>query len=103
MTLNTQSEAVSMSDRTSWIFLALALCSCPTARAEDKGEYPLLHPTPRAQMREFESDRPGTTESLINVAAGRLHAEFSCAEFTHDRTDGVTTDTLVVLPANPKV
>src|SRR5437764_10537377 len=96
MILSTQSKAIAMCHQSCWIFLALTLCACPTARAEDKSRYTLFDPTPKAQMREFESDRPGTTESPITVDAGHFQAEFSFAEFTHDRTEGVTTDTLAL-------
>lgn len=74
-----------------------------TARAQDKSQFTLFNPTPADRMRPFDSDRPGTTESPITVDAGHFQAEFSFAEFTHDRTDGVTTDTLLVSPLNLKV
>jgi hypothetical protein len=54
-------------------------------------------------MREMETDRPDTTESPFTVDAGHFQAEFSFLDFTHDRTDGVTTDTLVALPSTLKV
>jgi hypothetical protein len=93
-----------MSPHRRFRLLSIALIFPVSAvRAEDKSRFTLLDPTPAGQMRPFDSDRPGTTESPITVDAGHFQAEFSFAEFTHDRTEGVTTDTLLVLPANLKV
>jgi hypothetical protein len=85
------------------VLSAVSLGACLAARAEDKGRYTLLDPTPRELMRDLDTDRPDITESPITVDAGHFQAEFSFVDFTHDRTDGVTTDTLVVLPSNLKV
>src|SRR5437868_2200079 len=84
--------------------LLLTLVLLPAiARAQDKSQFTLLNPTPADRMRAFDSDRPGTTESPITVDAGHFQVEFSFAEFTHDRTDGVTADTLLAVPVNLKV
>ena len=81
----------------------LAAVSAPAARAADKDRFTLFNPTPRESMREMETDRPDVTESPVTVDAGHFQVEMSFFEFTHDRTDGVTTDTLAVLPSNLKV
>jgi hypothetical protein len=73
------------------------------SRAEDKSRYTLFDPTPRPLMRELSTDRPDTTESPYTVDAGHLQFELSLVDFAHDRTDGVTTDTVTALPSNIKV
>jgi hypothetical protein len=92
-----------MTDRGAHILFMALVCACTPARAEDKSRYTLLDPTPRGLMRELDTDRPDITESPITVDAGHFQAEFSFVDFTHDRTDGVTTDALTALPSNLKV
>src|SRR3954471_21712867 len=84
---------------------AIVLAAAVSSRAagEDKSRYSLVNPTPREAMREMETDRPGTTESPITVDAGRFQAEFSFVDYTRDRTNGMTTETLIALPSNLKV
>ena len=55
-------------------FAALLCCLLPgVTRSEDKpadkSHYSLFSPTPAAQMREFDTDRPDKTNSQI----GRAH------------------------------
>lgn len=69
----------------------------------DKSSYTLFNPTPRSQMREFNTDRPDVTESPFTVDAGHFQAEFSFVEYTYNRDEGVRTDGFSVLPMNLKV
>jgi hypothetical protein len=70
---------------------------------EDKSRYSLFNPTPSHLLREMTTDRPDTTESPYTVDAGHFQAELSLVDFTHDRTDGVTADQVIVPAANLKV
>ncbi len=51
-------------------------------------------------LRDFNTDRPDTTESPFTVDRGHFQLELSLAEWTRDRADGVTTDSWSVLPLN---
>jgi hypothetical protein len=73
------------------------------ARAEDKSGFTLFSPTPRNLMREMSTDRPDTTESPYTVDAGHYQVEMSFVDFTRDRSEGVTTETVVAAPFNAKV
>jgi hypothetical protein len=98
MTLKTQSEVAMRA----WTVLIL-LVACGAARGEAKGGYTLFKPTPRAAMRDLNTDRPDTTESPYTVDAGHFQVEVSLVDYVHDRTGGVTTDQVTALPANLKV
>jgi hypothetical protein len=83
---------------------ACGVLACATAAgAQGKDGYTLFNPTPRGAMREMSTDRPDTTESAYTVDAGHFQVELSLIDYTHDRSDGVTTDTIVALPSNLKV
>ncbi len=85
--------------------LALVLtgvAGCGPALTE-KGRYTLLHPTPRAHMREMSTDRPDATESPYTVDAGHVQVELSLFDLAHDQHRGVETTTLAVLPSNLKL
>ncbi len=75
----------------------------PSASHADKSSYTLFNPTPRSQMREFNTDRPDVTESPFTVDAGHFQAEFSFVEYTYDHDQGVRFDGFSVLPMNLKV
>ncbi len=57
--------------------------------AQRTGPYSLVNPTPVSLMREFETDRPDTTESPRTVPAGRYQAEFSIIDFSRSSAGGV--------------
>lgn len=97
-----------MGRRLTNVIAAFALVTAAGAHAEDKdlgdkSRYTLFNPTPRAQMREFNTDRPDTTESPYTVDAGHFQAELSFAEFGRDRTDPTDVDDLSALPVNLKL
>ena len=85
------------------VCLSASLHSISIVRGADKSAFNLFNPTPDDQMREFNTDRPDATESPYTVDAGHFQVELSFLEYTHDRSDGVETNGLSVLPANFKV
>lgn len=54
-------------------------------------------------MRELSTDRPDQTESPYTVDAGHWQFEFDFFNYTHDRENGVRTQTLNVAPLNAKL
>src|SRR5258705_11409916 len=104
MTLKIQNVEVVMRLNVSQLFLVAAVALVAgAARAEDKSGFTLFYPTPRPLMRELNTDRPDTTESPYTVDAGHFQIELSFVDFTHDRSGGVSTDTIVAAPFNAKV
>lgn len=76
---------------------------CPAnLKAQDKADFTLLNPTPRALMRGLSTDRPDVTESPRTVDAGHIQLEMSFVEYVLE-TDGVDSDEFTVLPFNAKV
>lgn len=71
-----------------WLLIACALATPAAAQA--------------APLRELTTDRPDKTESPITVDAGHWQLEADVATFTHDRANGMRTDTLSVAPFNLK-
>lgn len=63
-------------------------------------QHSLFDPTPRAELHEFSTDRPDTTESPYTVDAGHVQIELSAAEYTLARDRSRTLD---VLPVNLKL
>lgn len=93
-------------------FAALLCCLLPAAaRAEDKpadkSHYSLFSPTPAAQMREFDTDRPDKTNSPHTVDAGHLQLEMDVFAVTHDRhtpaRDFVRNDNWTFANANLRI
>ena len=81
--------------------LAGPVCQFPP----DKSHYHLFNPTPRAEMRELNTDRPDQTESPYTVDAGHFQIELDFFKFTYDRqsSDGVRREIWNVAPVNLKV
>jgi hypothetical protein len=76
------------------ILLLTALCSLGTALAQpDLGEhsYNLFRPTPKDQMRGFETDRPDMTESAYTVDAGHFQLETDLFKTDRSSVDGIKT------------
>lgn len=71
--------------------------------AQDKSRYTLLNRTPDAALRDMSTDRPDKTESPYTVDAGRIQIETDLVAYTRDESDGVTTETLDILPFNFKL
>ena len=53
--------------------------------------------------RELSTDRPDKTESPYTVDAGRFQIELDAATYTRDRSAGVRTETVSVVPVNLKL
>ena len=73
------------------------------ANSSDKRMFNLFYPAPADRMRDFETDRPDTTESPYTVDAGHFQAEFSFLEYTSQQLDGERSHDLSLLPVNLKL
>jgi hypothetical protein len=84
--------------------LALMLSSIAVAAsaddaAPDKSDFSLFNPTPDADLRSFNTDRPPKANSPYTVDAGRFQYETDIAVYSYGNTDGVVThDWIVVDP-----
>ena len=85
------------------LFLAGLLAADAAEPAPDKSVYNLFNPTPRELMRDMITDRPDQTESSYTVDAGHIQFEVDFFNYTHDRDDGVITESLVAPSINFKV
>lgn len=56
-----------------------------------KRDYNLFRPTPKDQMRGFETDRPDATESAYTVDAGHFQYETDLFKIERSTTNGITT------------
>jgi hypothetical protein len=76
------------------------------APAVDKSQYHLFNPTPTAQLREMNTDRPDKTESPYTLDAGHFQVEMDFLSYTRDRDTRKGADTRVdsyaVAPVNLK-
>lgn len=75
----------------------VGICICGSASAalaDDKSQYWLFNPTPRAQMREMTTDRPDITEVPFTVDAGHIQTESTLFGYARSRpdADGATSD-----------
>jgi hypothetical protein len=72
----------------------------------DQSQYDLFHPTPRAFLREMNTDRPDKTESPYTIDAGHFQIEADILNYTLDRHNPDRTDTSVetvgIAPMNLK-
>ncbi|MDO9381814.1 MAG: transporter [Hyphomicrobiaceae bacterium] len=88
--------------------IVVAMCGASSAAfagdaGADKSQYTLFNPAPGSAMREMSTDRPDKTESPYTVDAGHIQIETDLVAYTRDTEDGVTTETLDVVPFNFKV
>ena len=76
-----------MFSRLIWIGLFPGLPALARAEesAADKSHYSLFSPTPAAQMRAFDTDRPDKTNSAHTVDAGHFQLEMDMFAYSHDR------------------
>lgn len=83
--------------------LALLLSALPVLAAAggaSKDAYTLAKPTPDAQLRELNTDRPDVTESPFTVDAGHTQLEMDFANTTRTRRAGTRTLAWGVAPFN---
>lgn len=74
--------------------IVLGVCAKEQARAQTiqdtiPHKFNLFHPTPKNQMRSFETDRPDATESPITVDAGHFQFETDLLRIEHLKANGV--------------
>jgi len=65
----------------------IVLAAYSVARAEDKSEFNLFHPTPPSLMRELNTDRPDKTESPYTIDAGHVQVEMDFVSYSYDRNN----------------
>lgn len=71
------------------------------ARAQDKSQYTLFHPTPDSQMRSFSTDRPTKSNVPYTVDAGHFQYEGDIFIFGYDNTSTPDTTTKTWVIGNP--
>lgn len=95
---------VSRFPRSASLAVAIALAAPGSLAAQSaKSGYSLFNPTPDAALRDLSTDRPDKTESAYTVDAGRVQVETDLVAYSRDREDGITAETLDVVPFNFKV
>lgn len=62
----------------------------------DKSQFWLLDPVPTDQLRDFSTDRPTKSDVPFTVDAGHFQYETDIANFTHQISGPIHTDTLLV-------
>ena len=65
----------------------------PARGPPDKSDYTLFHPTPDAQLRSFNTDRPTKSNSPVTVDAGHFQYETDLFNYTHSNAGGAATRT----------
>jgi hypothetical protein len=76
---------------------AFAVSALADDAAPDKSDYTLLNPTPDADLRSFNTDRPPKANSPYTVDAGHFQYETDIAVFGYGDTDGVRTQAWTVV------
>jgi hypothetical protein len=71
--------------------------------APDKSDYTLFNPTPDADLRSFNTDRPPKANSPYTVDAGHFQYETDIAVFGYGNTDGVKTQDWTVFDPTLKL
>jgi hypothetical protein len=81
--------------RSAWLSamtaLGTALIAMADAVAADKDQYTLFNPTPKDQMRDFNTDRPTKSNVPYTVDAGHFQYEGDLFIYGYDNTS--TPDT----------
>ena len=70
--------------------------------APNKSRYNLFNPVPDALLRELSPDRPDKTESPYTVDASHYQLEMDFANYTYNKSDGITAKVWNVAPFNLK-
>jgi hypothetical protein len=82
---------------------ALAVPAFADDAAPDKSGYTLFNPTPDADLRGFNTDRPPKANSPYTVDAGHFQYETDIAVFGYGDTNGVRTEDWIVLDPTLKL
>ncbi len=85
------------------VFLLLFGLVATATAADNKSTYSLFNPTPDGALRDMSTDRPDKTESAYTVDAGRIQIETDLVAYTRDREDGLSVETLDIVPFNFKI
>ena len=79
--------------------VSIATVMATSARADepkpDKSGYSLFNPTPDSALRDFAADRPAKSYGPTTIDAGRVQLEVEAYNFTHQKVDGIRTQTHV--------
>src|SRR4029077_5489752 len=84
---------------TTWLVLGPALGEAEVRgegpKGADKSQYTLFNPTPKDQMRSFNTDRPTKANVPYTVDAGHFQYETDLVNFTHQVAGSVHTNTIM--------
>jgi hypothetical protein len=91
-----------------WSLLALALSAfafpaLADDEAPDKSDFTLFNPTPDADLRSFNTDRPPKANSPYTVDAGHFQYETDIAVYSYGNSDGVKTQDWTVIDPTLKL
>src|ERR1022692_4636967 len=91
-----------------WSLLALALSAfafpaLADDEAPDKSDFTLFNPTPDADLRSFNTDRPPKANSPYTVDAGHFQYETDIAVYSYGNSDGVKTQDWTVVDPTLKL
>jgi len=92
--------------RRGFLALALSALAVPTIADDappDKSDFTLFDPTPDADMRSFNTDRPPKANSPYTVDAGHFQYETDIAVFGYGNADGVKTQDWTVFDPTLKL
>jgi len=73
----------------------------PTPKAADKSQYTLFNPTPKDQMRDFNTDRPTKSNVPYTVPAGHFQYEGDLFIYGYDNTSTPDTQFTLWTVGNP--
>ena len=80
---------------------ALMVAIAGAANAQDKSQYTLFNPTPKDQMRDFNTDRPTKSNVPYTVDAGHFQYEGDIFIYTYDNTSTPDTNITAWILGNP--
>src|SRR5450755_4654190 len=73
----------------------------PTPKAADKSQYTLFNPTPKDQMRDFNTDRPTKSNVPYTVDAGHVQYEGDLFIYSYDNVSTPDTNITSWTVGNP--
>jgi hypothetical protein len=75
----------------------------PTVKSPPNPKYTLFNPTPKALMRDMDTDRPDITEAAVTVDAGHIQFETDLVDFKREKSDTKDQTTTLINQFNLKV